>query len=241
LKILGIIPARFASTRFPGKPLIDIGGKTMIRRVYEQAKKATSLSDVIVATDDQRIYDEVLSFGGKVVMTASHHQNGSERCAEAIIDIPADVVINIQGDEPFIHPEQIDTLAALFADPACQIGTLIKVCNDKALLEKPSIVKVTVDKNFKALYFSRSVIPYLRNIDTHPTFYKHIGIYGYRVDVLNKITKLKATPLELAESLEQLRWLENGYSIQTAVTTHESISIDVPEDLERVKSLIGIR
>ena len=241
MRILGIIPARFSSTRFPGKPLIDIGGKTMIRRVYEQAKKATTLSDVIVATDDQRIYDEVLSFGGKVVITSPHHQNGSERCAEASINISADAVINIQGDEPFIHPEQIDTLASLFVDPACQIGTLIKVCNDKTLLEKPSIIKVTVDKNFKALYFSRSMIPYLRNADTDTTFYKHIGIYGYRIDVLKEITKLKPTPLELAESLEQLRWLENGYSIQTALTTYESISIDVPEDLERVKSLIGNR
>jgi len=240
LKIFGIIPARFSSTRFPGKPLVDIGGKTMIRRVYEQAKKATSLYEVIVATDDQRICDEVISFGGKVSMTDPHHQNGSERCAEASINIDADAVINIQGDEPFIHPEQIDTLAALFTDPNCQIGTLIKVCNDKLLLEKHSIIKVTVNKNFQALYFSRSVIPYLRNAETHTTFYKHIGIYGYRIDILNEITKLKPTPLEMAESLEQLRWLENGYTIQTAVTIHESISIDMPEDLERVKALMDI-
>jgi 3-deoxy-manno-octulosonate cytidylyltransferase (CMP-KDO synthetase) len=240
LNILGIIPARFASTRFPGKPLIEIGGKTMIRRVYEQAKKASTLSDVLVATDDQRIYAEVISFGGRAVLTASHHQNGTERCAEVLSkEINAvDAVINIQGDEPFIHPEQIDTLADLFSHPDCQIATLIKVCDDKMLLEKPSIIKATVDKNLQALYFSRSVIPYVRNEDVPVTFYKHIGIYGYRTDILQEIVKLAPTPLELTESLEQLRWLENAYTIQTAITTHESISIDVPEDLEGVKGLI---
>ena len=234
MKILGIIPARFASTRFPGKPLVDIGGKTMIRRVYEQAIKAASLSDVIVATDDQRIYNEVLSFGGRAVMTAPHHLNGTERCAEVASTLDVDAVINIQGDEPFIHPEQIDTLASLFSYHDFQIGTLIKVCEDQSLLAKPSIIKVTVNKGLQALYFSRSVIPYLRNTDAHPTYYKHIGIYGYRSDILQEIVKLPSSPLELAESLEQLRWLENGYTIHTAVTIHESISIDVPEDLERV-------
>jgi len=234
LKILGIIPARFASTRFPGKPLIDIGGKTMIRRVYEQATKATSLYEVTVATDDRRIYDEVVSFGGNVIMTASHHQNGTERCAEVAASIQADAVINIQGDEPFIHPDQIDLLASLYTKTNCQIATLIKVSDDKELLEKPSIIKVTVSKNFQALYFSRSVIPYVRNADASPTFYKHIGIYGYRADILQEIVKLPPSPLELAESLEQLRWLENGYTIQTAVTPHESISIDVPDDLRRL-------
>ena len=238
MKILGVIPARFASTRFPGKPLIDIGGKTMIRRVYEQAKKATSLFDVIVATDDKRIYDEVQSFGGKVMMTVSHHQNGTERCAEVAANTDADVVINIQGDEPFIHPEQINRLASLFADAKCSIGTLIKVCNDKALLEKPSIIKATVNKNFQALYFSRSVIPYLRNTDSDITYYKHIGIYGYRVETLKEIVALKPSPLELAESLEQLRWLENGYTIQTAITEYESIAIDVPEDLGRLNESV---
>jgi 3-deoxy-manno-octulosonate cytidylyltransferase (CMP-KDO synthetase) len=239
LKILGIIPARFASTRFPGKPLIDIGGETMIRRVYEQAKKAASLFDVLVATDDQRIYEEVISFGGKVMMTASHHQNGTERCAELANNIKADAIINIQGDEPFIHPEQIDTLASLFNGPDCQIATLVKVCDNSSLLEQPSIIKATVNKDFKALYFSRSVIPYVRNSQSKPTFYKHIGIYGYRADILQEIVKLKPSPLEMAESLEQLRWLENGYNILTAITTHESISIDIPEDLERVTELIG--
>ena len=239
MRILGVIPARFVSTRFPGKPLIDIGGKTMIRRVYEQSKKATSLSEVIVATDDKQIYNEVVSFGGTVMMTATHHQNGTERCAEVAANITADVIINIQGDEPFIHPEQIDTLASLFNDPKCHIGTLIKVCQEQTLLAKPSIIKAVVNNDFQALYFSRSVMPYLRNTDTIATFYKHIGIYGYRSDTLMKIVDLKPTPLELAESLEQLRWLENGYAIQTAITEHESISIDVPEDLERIKDLMG--
>lgn len=239
MNILGIIPARFASSRFPGKPLIDIGGKTMISRVYEQAKKAKSLSDVIVATDDQRIYDEVVSFGGKAVMTGGHHQNGTERCAEVVslISVKPDVVINIQGDEPFIFPEQIDQLASIFKDNTAQIGTLIKICNDKSLLERPSIIKVTVSNDLKALYFSRSVIPYLRNTDVAVTFYKHIGIYGYRTEVLSELVKLSPSTLEMAESLEQLRWLENGYTIKTAVTTYESVSIDVPEDLERVKGL----
>ena len=239
MNILGIIPARFASTRFPGKPLIDIGGKTMIRRVYEQAKKARSLSDVIVATDDQRIYDEVVSFGGRIVMTGSQHQNGTERCAEVVslLGIRPDVVINIQGDEPFIYPEQIDQLASIFKDDTAEIGTLIKVCNDMSLLEKPSIIKATVSNTFKALYFSRSVIPYLRNKDVPVTFYKHIGIYGYRTAVLRELVTLSPSTLEMAESLEQLRWLENGYTIKTAVTTYESVSIDVPADLGRVKGL----
>jgi 3-deoxy-manno-octulosonate cytidylyltransferase (CMP-KDO synthetase) len=223
----------------PGKPLADIGGKTMIQRVYEQAKKSASLSAVIVATDDERIYNAVKAFGGEVSLTAPHHQNGTERCAEVATTITdADVVINIQGDEPFIQPEQIDMLAALFSHADCRIGTLIKECNDQALLSKASIIKVAIDKYGRALYFSRSVIPYVRNADAGTLFYKHIGIYGYRADVLREIVKLEPSPLELAESLEQLRWLENGYSIHTAVTTYESVSIDVPEDLERARGLI---
>ena len=211
----------------------------MIRRVYEQALQSATLYQVVVATDDARIYDEVVSFGGKVIMTSEGHHNGTERCAEVLEKLgeEVDAVINIQGDEPFIHPEQIDTVAALFSDPQCQIATLIKECNDMATLEKPSIIKATVDRYFKALYFSRSVIPYLRNNTTH-TFYKHIGIYGYRADILREIVSLHPSSLEIAESLEQLRWLENGYTIHTALTQYESISIDVPEDLNRVKGLI---
>ena len=210
----------------------------MIRRVYEQAKKASSLSDVIVATDDQRIFDEVRSFDGKVIMTNSQHQNGTERCAEVAENIGAQIVINIQGDEPFIHPQQIDLVANLFDNPLCEIGTLIKVCDDKALLEQSSIIKAIVDKDLRALYFSRSLIPYVRNAQMKTEFYKHIGIYGYRADILREIVKLPPSPLELAESLEQLRWLENGYTIHTAITTLESVSIDIPEDLNRVKTLI---
>ncbi|MCW3127002.1 MAG: 3-deoxy-D-manno-octulosonate cytidylyltransferase [Bacteroidetes bacterium] len=212
----------------------------MIRRVYEQALKSTSISQVAVATDDTRIYDEVMSFGGFAMMTSPDHQNGTERCAEVLqqLNEDVDVVINIQGDEPFVHPQQIDTMAALFDKKECRIGTLIKECNQMALLEKTSIIKAAVDKNFRALYFSRSVIPHLRNAGTTHTFYKHIGIYGYRPEALREIVKLKPSPLELAESLEQLRWLENGYTVYTALTEYESISIDIPEDLERIQQFL---
>ncbi|MBS1683778.1 MAG: 3-deoxy-manno-octulosonate cytidylyltransferase [Bacteroidetes bacterium] len=240
MKILGVIPARYASTRLPGKPLIDIGGKTMIQRVYEQAQQSLTLTQVIVATDDQRIYDTVAGFGGAVVMTAPDHQNGTGRCAEVLAktDQAPDVIINIQGDEPFIQPDQIDTLAGLFSNEKCSIGTLIKKSEDMELLQRPSIIKATVDKDLRALYFSRSVIPFRRNPDLTTTYYKHIGIYGYRAEVLREIVKLPPSPLELTESLEQLRWLENGYTIYTALTDHESIAVDVPEDVERVRSLI---
>lgn len=212
----------------------------MIRRVYEQAQKAVQLADVIVATDDERICDEVRSFGGNVLMTSANHQNGTERCAE-VLDLmrsDAEVIINIQGDEPFIHPQQIDTLAALFENKSCSIGTLIRRCDDMALLERPSIIKATVDIHFKALYFSRSLIPFQRNDNGITPFYKHIGIYGYRADILRELVKLKPSPLELCESLEQLRWLENGYNVHTALTDHESISVDVPEDVERIKDFL---
>lgn len=207
----------------------------MIRRVYEQAEKSTRLNDVIVATDHKGIFDEVTAFGGKAMMTSANHQNGTERCAEVLaVYGNTNAVINIQGDEPFINPEQIDLLASLFTDVNCQIATLVKVCTDKELLNKPSIIKAVLNKDKQALYFSRSVIPYQRNTDTETIFYKHIGIYGYMADILKQIVKLPPSPLEVAESLEQLRWLENGYSIKTAITQHESIAIDVPEDLQRV-------
>ncbi len=211
----------------------------MIQRVYEQTLKSAYLSQVIVATDDQRIYDAVKSFGGKVVITSPEHQNGTERCAEVLTSLPTapDVVINIQGDEPFIAPEQIDALAVLFREPECQIGTLVKACNDMTILERPSIVKAVLDAQRRALYFSRSVVPYLRNSNYSCTYYKHIGIYGFRAEVLREVVKLPPSPLEIAESLEQLRWLENGYSIHTALTSHESVSVDVPEDLDRVRQL----
>ncbi len=242
MKILGVIPARFASTRFPGKPLVDIGGKTMIRRVYEQAKKATKLSEVVVATDDERIADEIKKYGGNVVMTSDKHQSGTDRCAEAVKNIAGEfnAVINIQGDEPFILPEQINLLAALFENSEVEIGTLVKKLSDVADLDNPNTMKVVLDILGNGMYFSRSPIPFVRGADKKDwlqknLFYKHIGIYGYRTDVLEKLTALPQGKLELVESLEQLRWLENGYKIRTAFTESEAISIDAPEDIEKLK------
>lgn len=242
MKILGLIPARFASTRFPGKPLVDISGKTMIRRVYEQAKKADLLSEVAVATDDERIAEEIVKHGGNVVMTSGHHQSGTDRCAEAVKKMTGEwnAVINIQGDEPFILPEQINLLASLFQNPEVEIGTLVKKLSDVSDLDNPNTMKVVLDVHGNGMYFSRSPIPFIRGTEKKDwlqknLFYKHIGIYGYRADVLAKLTLLPQGKLEIAESLEQLRWLENGYKIRTAFTTLETISIDSPEDLEKLK------
>lgn len=237
MKIVGIIPSRYASTRFPGKPLADIGGKAMIQRVYEQASKSKALVDVIVATDDHRILDFVQSFGGKAMMTAESRQNGTERCAEVAEKYPADYYINIQGDEPFIHPQQIDALAGIL-DGHTELGTLIKKLSDPTLLDNPNTMKVVFNTRMEALYFSRSCVPYVRDAAkqdwlTKHTFYKHIGIYAYRADILKEITQLPMGSLEKAESLEQLRWLENGYTIKLAITEHETIGIDMPEDVER--------
>lgn len=242
MKILGLIPARYGSTRFDGKPLVDIGGKTMIRRVVEQALQAKQLTRVAVATDDIRIADEVKRFGGEVVMTSSDHLNGTSRCAEAarLLGADFDAVINIQGDEPFIQPEQIDLLAGLFVDQATQIGTLVKPLKDEADLNNPNIIKVVLDQQGNGMYFSRAAIPHLRGVapsewlKTHQ-FYKHIGIYGYRAAVLQELAVLRPGVLEMAESLEQLRWRENGYTIRTAPTELETISIDVPADLEKLR------
>lgn len=238
MKILGIIPSRYASSRFPGKPLVDIGGKTMIRRVFEQACLSQRLTEVIVATDDERIANEVRSFGGRVQMTKTTHLNGTERCAEVLSHFPDYAyAVNIQGDEPFIHPEQIDTLAALL-DGSVQLATLVKPISDPALLTNPNTMKVIFNRFHEALYFSRTCIPYLRDVppgewlERH-TFYKHIGLYAYRSDILYEITSLPPSTLELAESLEQLRWLENGYRIKVGFTTHESVGIDAPADLDR--------
>ncbi len=244
--ILGIIPARYASSRFPGKPLADINGKYMVQRVFEQASKA--LDNVVVATDDQRIYDAVLSFGGKVVMTSDKHPSGTDRCAEAVRNYEKtygqniDVVINIQGDEPFIAEKQINLLAGLFTNPKVQIATLVKPVDDEQTLFNPNKPKVVVDKNGKALLFSRQTIPHIRGCEQKDwlqkhKFLQHIGMYGYRKDILLEITKLSKSSLETAESLEQLRWLENGYDIQTAVTTDEGLSVDTPEDLEQILKL----
>jgi 3-deoxy-manno-octulosonate cytidylyltransferase (CMP-KDO synthetase) len=245
MKIIGIIPARFASSRFPGKPLVDIGGKTMIRRVYEQSKKAKLLTDVIVATDDKRIFDEVKNFGGNVMMTAAKHTNGTERCAEIAKKIDADFIINIQGDEPFIHPAQIDQLAKCLTNTATRsdIATLITPTVFDKSLENQARIKVTVNKTLEAIYFSRSVIPFVRNKENlaKARFFQHVGIYGFKRETLLHLVKLKSSHLELSESLEQLRWLENGFSIQCAITKHQSHSVDTPADLKKlIKQHFGI-
>ncbi|MCD7936784.1 MAG: 3-deoxy-manno-octulosonate cytidylyltransferase [Tannerellaceae bacterium] len=243
MKFIGIIPARYASTRFPGKPLADMDGKPMIQRVYEQVKDG--LDQVVVATDDERIEAAVKGFGGHVVMTSANHKSGTDRCYEAFCKAGTgyDIIINIQGDEPFIHPSQIDALKECFTDPSIHIATLVKPFRQTDDFEKdlfnPNSPKVVLNKNREALYFSRSVIPYIRGqhhhtewLQTH-TFYKHIGLYGYRADVLAEITQLPQSSLELAESLEQLRWLENGFRIKVGITEQETIGIDTPEDMEK--------
>jgi 3-deoxy-manno-octulosonate cytidylyltransferase (CMP-KDO synthetase) len=236
-RILGIIPARFASSRLPGKPLLKIGGKTMIELVYQQAKKCQQLLDVIVATDDSRIFDHVNKFGGISIMTNTIHTSGTDRCYEAL-EISGknyDYVINIQGDEPFIQPEQIDILANLL-DGETEIATLVKKIEDNLTLFNENTPKVILNKNEEAIYFSRQTIPFLRDSEkdnwlANNTFFKHIGIYAYRTDILKTITSLTPTTLELAESLEQLRWIENGYKIKVAVSPYDTIGIDTPEDL----------
>lgn len=245
MKIIGIIPARYASTRFPGKPLVDIDGKSMIQRVYEQAKKSTSLSEVIVATDDMRIEQHVKDFKGNVVMTSDQHQSGTDRCFEAMeaFSVKTDVVINIQGDEPFIHPGQIDEIASCFQTPDVQLATLVKRIKSEEELFNINIPKVILNKNKEAIYFSRQTIPFLRGkkqeqwLENH-TFYKHIGIYAYQASVLREITRLKTTALENAEGLEQLRWIENGYKIKVELTDYESVAVDVPEDLKKLRKFL---
>lgn len=244
MTIFGIIPARYGSTRFPGKPLVDINGKSMIQRVYEQCLQSKKLSKVVVATDDERIMNHVREFGGEVWMTSPQHQSGTDRCAEVIRhhpEVKCDVVINIQGDEPYIQPEQIDLLCSEFEEEGTKIGTLVKKITQASELFNHNNVKVILNKRMEAIYFSRSPIPYNRNFPEqewlkYSTYYKHIGIYGYAVDTLSEISALAKTNLENTESLEQLRWIENGYTIKAAVTALESISIDTPDDLLKVES-----
>lgn len=246
MKFIGIIPARYASTRFPGKPLELLGGKPMIQRVYEQVEGV--LDEVYVATDDERIQAAVIAFGGKVVMTSAAHKSGTDRCYEAYTKVGQgyDVVVNIQGDEPFIQPEQLETVKACFDDESTQIATLVKPFTETdgwAALENPNSPKVVLDARMHALYFSRSVIPYLRNCPREEwllrhTFYKHIGLYAYRADVLREITSLPQSDLELSESLEQLRWLENGYVIKVGVSQVETVGIDTPEDLVKAEEFL---
>lgn len=240
MKVIGIIPARFASTRFPGKPLVDIHGISMIERVYRRAMECSALDFVVVATDDARIFDSVISFGGEVVMTSSDHVSGTDRCAEAfrMLSGSFDVAINIQGDEPFIQPEQISLLVDLFSDPFVEIATLIKKVESRDELLNINIPKVVVAENGDALYFSRHPVPFNKDkpvdewLKLH-TYFKHIGIYGYRSEVLPRLTQLPRGVLEIAESLEQLRWLENGFRIRTGITDMETIAIDTPDDLAR--------
>ncbi len=245
MNFIGIIPARFQSTRFPGKPLALLGGKPIIQWVYENAKKA--LDQVYVATDDERIFQAVGAFGGKAVYTSANHQSGTDRCAEAAQKLTEqhifDVVINIQGDEPFIRPEQVESLKACFGSPRTEIATLIKPITNASEITNMNRPKVVVNKNQEAMYFSRSPIPFVR--DSPPeewinrnTFYSHVGMYAYRFDILLQLTRLPLGILEKAESLEQLRWLENGYLIKTALTMFENIGIDTPEDLEYARKYL---
>jgi 3-deoxy-manno-octulosonate cytidylyltransferase (CMP-KDO synthetase) len=245
--IVGIIPSRYASSRFPGKPLIDLNGKTMIQRVYEQASASKYLDQVVVATDDQRIFDHVRSFGGNAVMTSSHHVSGTDRCHEALQLLKGDYryVINIQGDEPLISPAQIDELAVLLKkDESVELATQMIPVTTKEELFDVKEVKIVLNRNSEALYFSRQPIPYLKDADTDEwhllhRYYRHVGMYAYRNDILDAITRLPVSALEKAESLEQLRWLENGFTIKCVTTGFESICVDTPEDAEKVRKLIG--
>lgn len=248
MKFIAIIPARYASTRFPGKPLADMAGKPMIQRVYEQVAKV--VEEVWVATDDNRIFDVVESFGGKAVMTSAEHKSGTDRIYEAYEKVGAgfDVVLNVQGDEPFIQPQQIEALMTCFDTPEVQLATLVKPFRKEDgfdSLFNANSPKVVINKNDEAIYFSRSIIPYLRDVhhikwlDNH-VFYKHIGMYAYRADVLREITGLPQSSLEKAESLEQLRWIENGYRIKIGYTDIETLGIDTPEDMEKALNALQL-
>lgn len=244
MRILGVIPARHASTRLPGKPLVDINGKSMIRRVVEQAGRSRSLAEVVVATDDQRIVDHVQAFGAKALLTSVAHPSGTDRCWEALVKSGADRfdgVVNIQGDEPFIVPEQIDEVCACLAGPGARIATLAQVVGTDADLDDPGEVLITVDRQMNALYFSRAAIPFLRNRSEGPRhrqfrFLKHVGLYAYDVATLRHIVQLAPSSLELAESLEQLRWLEDGVPVKVGITGHASFCVDTPQDLERARA-----
>lgn len=243
MKIFGIIPARYDSSRFPGKPLVMILGKPMIQRVYEQAFQCKSLSGLVVATDDQRILDCVTAFGGKACLTSPNHRSGTERCNEASGFFsetdPGDIIINIQGDEPFIDPHQLDQLAECFTGNDVRIGTLVKKIESKDELFDPNVVKVITDKNSRAIYFSRQTLPYFRGKEPNTwlengTFYKHVGLYGYTAGVLKDLVRLPGSRLEKAESLEQLRWIEHGYTVYVRETEYSSLAIDSPADLLKI-------
>lgn len=245
MKIIAIIPARFASTRFPGKPLIDIGGKSMIQRVVERVRACKAIDDVLVATDDERIQSHVVAFGARCIMTSAHHPSGTDRCLEAyqLSGIQADAIINVQGDEPFVDASQLEALATLISKPDVTIATLAKKITDTNSLLDPSKVKVVLNAHMKALYFSRQPIPFVRGAEpsqwlTQHPFYKHLGLYAYKPETLKAICVLAPSSLELAESLEQLRWLENGYTIDVTLTEIETPAIDTPDDLKKLDGLI---
>jgi 3-deoxy-manno-octulosonate cytidylyltransferase (CMP-KDO synthetase) len=245
-KIVGIIPARYASTRFPGKPLIDIDGKSMVQRVYEQASKSKSLNQIVVATDDERIFNHIKNFSGKVVMTSTDCASGTDRCYDAIQQLDADIdyVINIQGDEPFIAPEQIDELATALTGNGIELATqMIKVNSYESLFDKGE-VKIVLNSNDEAMYFSRMVIPFIKGVPEtewhlHHNYYRHVGMYAYRKDILEKITALPVSSLEKAESLEQLRWIENRFIIKCILTAYESHCIDTPDDLQKARQILN--
>jgi 3-deoxy-manno-octulosonate cytidylyltransferase (CMP-KDO synthetase) len=246
MSILGVIPARYASTRFPGKPLAIIKGKTMLQRVYEQTLKANALDEVLVATDDERIAEHAVAIGARAVLTSPHHPSGTDRCFEAyqLSGKKYDYVINIQGDEPFLDPEQINSLAAA-CNGSVELVTQMIRCNSHSVLFDPGEVKIVLNQHHEALYFSRNVIPHFKNKDEkewhkHFNYYRHVGMYAYRTDILEKITQLQPSSLEKAESLEQLRWLENGYKIKCVETPYDSHCIDSPEDIAKVLELMNI-
>jgi 3-deoxy-manno-octulosonate cytidylyltransferase (CMP-KDO synthetase) len=247
MSIIGIIPARYASTRFPGKPLVLINGKSMIQRVFEQTSKSKLLNKIIIATDDERIAEHVTGFGAEVVITKAEHPSGTDRCFEAyqLNGQKFDHVLNIQGDEPFLDPEQIDSLAQACAEDV-EIATQMIKCTDHDVLFDKGEVKIILNSNKEALYFSRNVIPFIKGKEekewhNYFDYYRHVGMYAYRTDILEKITQLKPSALELAESLEQLRWLEHGYKIKCVETSYDSHCVDTPEDIEKVMRLMNIQ
>lgn len=242
MRVVGVIPARMASTRFPGKPLVDIGGKAMIQHVYERCLASEALDAVYVATDHEAIKQCVEGFGGRVMMTGSHHINGTSRCKELIsmLEEEPDIVINIQGDEPFFESSCLATLVNCFNEDATDIATLAKGIDESAEINNPTVVKVVFDEQNSALYFSRAAIPYYQQV-AEGEYFKHIGIYAYRWEVLKQLTDLSVSPLEEAEKLEQLRWLAHGYRIQLGFTEHDSNSVDTPEDLVALKKQFNIQ
>lgn len=248
MRILGVIPARYASTRLPGKPLLDIGGRSMVQRVVAQASKASGLARVVVATDDVRIVDHVNGFGGHAVLTSPDHPSGTDRCWEAVLrtgEADFDAVVNIQGDEPFIAPEQIEELCRALADAPGGIATLAQEVTDDHDLDDPGEVLITTDVHMDALYFSRAAIPWLHRAGEGPRhtqfrFLKHVGLYGFRTEVLRELVALKPSALEMAESLEQLRWLEHGHKVRVGLTAHPSFCVDTPADLELARQRVQL-